>query len=57
VLRDTICPRGFTGTYFLTRAFKAIEWGWDKIRDYGFRVLATSETKIELYDLETQGTK
>ena len=45
---------GFTGTYFLTRAFKAIEWGWDKIRDYGFRVLATSETKIELYDLETQ---
>jgi len=45
---------GFTGTYFLTRAFKAIEWGWDKIRDYGFRVLATGETKIELYDLETQ---
>jgi len=44
---------GFTGTYFLTRAFKAIEWGWDKVRDYGFRVLAVSETKIELYDLET----
>jgi len=45
---------GFTGTYFLTRAFKAIEWGWDKVRDYGFRVLAVSETKITLYDLENQ---
>jgi len=45
---------GFTGTYFLTRAFKAIEWGWDKVRDCGFRVLAVSETKITLYDLETQ---
>lgn len=47
---------GFQGRFFLTRAFKAIEWGWDKVRDYGFRVLSIEDTVVTLYDLET-GTK
>lgn len=44
---------GFQGKFYLTRAFKAIEWGWDKVRDYGFRVLSTEDAKVTLYDLET----
>ncbi len=45
---------GFTGKFFLTRAFKAIEWGWDPERDYGYRALAAEDTHIKIYDLETR---
>ncbi|MEM1990931.1 MAG: hypothetical protein QW782_09925, partial [Candidatus Bathyarchaeia archaeon] len=57
---DTTCflipsvEGGFVGKFFLTRAFKAIEWGWDPERDYAFRALATEETKIKVYDLATK---
>jgi hypothetical protein len=45
---------GFVGTYFLTNVIGSPAWGkWDKIRDYGFRVLAVAETRVALYDLET----
>ncbi|MEM4570501.1 MAG: hypothetical protein QXE66_04250 [Desulfurococcaceae archaeon] len=44
---------GFQGTFFIVRAFRAIEWGWDTTRDYGFRVLALENTRISVYDLET----
>ena len=45
---------GFVGKFFLTRAFKAIEWGWDPERDYGYRALAAEDTHIKVYDLETR---
>jgi hypothetical protein len=33
---------------------KSQEWGWDPIRDYGFRITASEDTQVKVYDLETK---
>ncbi len=45
---------GFVGTYFLTMSLKSQEWGWDPLRDYGFRITASEDTQVKVYDLETK---
>ena len=45
---------GFVGTYFLTKSLKSQEWGWDPLRNYGFRVTASEDTQVKVYDLETK---
>ncbi len=44
---------GFVGTFFLTRSLKG-EWGWDEQRDYGYRIMASENTEVRVYDLETK---
>jgi hypothetical protein len=44
---------GFVGTFFLTRSLRG-EWGWDNQRDYGYRILASEDTEVRVYDLETK---
>jgi hypothetical protein len=44
---------GFVGTFFLTRSIKG-EWGWDEQRDYGYRIMASEDTEVRVYDLETK---
>ncbi len=45
---------GFVGTYFIARSLKNQEWGWDPEKDYGFMILASQDTTVKLYDLETK---
>ena len=45
---------GFVGKFFLTKSLKSQEWGWDPIRDYGFRITASEDTQVKVYDLETK---
>jgi len=45
---------GFVGTFFLARSLKNQEWGWDPEKDYGFLILASQETTVKLFDLETK---
>jgi hypothetical protein len=45
---------GFVGTFFLARSLKNQEWGWDPEKDYGFLILASQDTKVKLFDLETK---
>jgi hypothetical protein len=57
---DTMCfavpaaEGGFVGTTFYTRSLKSQEWGWDPEKDYGFRIMATEDTEVKVFDLETQ---
>jgi hypothetical protein len=44
---------GFVGTFFLTKSLKS-EWSWDAKRDYGFKIEATEDTTVQVYDLETK---
>jgi len=44
---------GFVGTAFYTRSLKSQEWSWDPGRDYGFRITATEDTDVKIYNLET----
>ncbi len=44
---------GFVGTAFYSRSLKSQEWSWDPGRDYGFRITATEDTNVRLYNLET----
>jgi hypothetical protein len=41
------------GTFFLTKSLKS-EWSWDAKRDYGFKIEATEDTAVQVYDLETK---
>ena len=41
---------GFVGTFFLTRSNRE---GWDNVKDYGFMILASQDTKVKLFDLDT----
>jgi hypothetical protein len=45
---------GFVGTYFLTMSLKSQEWGWDPMRNYGFRITASEDALVKVYDLETK---
>ena len=45
---------GFVGTAFYTRSLKSQEWSWDPGRDYGFRITASEDTNVKVYNLETQ---
>jgi len=45
---------GFVGTAFYTRSLKSQEWSWDPGRDNGFRITASEDTNVKVYDLETQ---
>ncbi len=45
---------GFVGQFFVTRSLKHQEWGWDPGRDYGYRILASEDTHVKVYDLETK---
>jgi hypothetical protein len=57
---DTACfavpsaQGGFVGTTFYTRSLKSQEWGWDPLRDYGYRIMALEDAHVSVYDLETQ---
>lgn len=57
---DTTCflvpsaEGGFVGQFFVTRSFKSQEWGWDPLRDYGFRITALEDTEVKVYDLQTK---
>jgi len=41
---------GFVGKFFLTKA----AGGWDADRDYGFRISASEDTKVKVFDLRTK---
>jgi WD40 repeat protein len=41
---------GFVGQFFVAKARK----GWDPDTDYGFRISASEDTKVKLYDLDTK---
>jgi WD40 repeat protein len=45
---------GFVGTAFYTRSLKSQEWSWDPERDYGFRITASEDTKVKVWNLETK---
>jgi hypothetical protein len=45
---------GFVGTFFVARSLKNQEWGWDPEKAYGFMILASQDTTVKLYDLETK---
>ncbi len=45
---------GFVGTCFFTLSLKSQEWGWDGNRDYGFRITASEDAQVKVYDLETK---
>jgi hypothetical protein len=42
---------GFVGTFFITRSNRE---GWDNVKDYGFMILASQDTKVKLFDLDTK---
>ena len=44
---------GFVGTFFLTRSIRG-GWDWDNQRDYGYRIMASEDTEVRVYDLETK---
>jgi len=41
---------GFVGKYFITKSIT----GYDERRDYGYRISATEDAKVTVYDLETK---
>jgi hypothetical protein len=43
---------GFVGTYFLSRSCDRTN-GWDTAKDYGFMILASVDTKVKMFDLDT----
>jgi hypothetical protein len=44
---------GFVGTFFLTISIRSTD-GWDSARDYGFRISASANSHVQVYDLATQ---
>ncbi len=42
---------GFVGTFFITRSNRE---SWDNVKDYGFMILASQDTKVKLFDLDTK---
>ncbi len=45
---------GFVGTAFYARSLKSQEWTWDPGRDYGFRITASGDTTVQVWNLETK---
>jgi len=46
---------GFVGTFFLTKSLTAVGGqGWDSRRDYGYRVEALEDARVQVYDLDTK---
>ena len=45
---------GFVGTAFYARSLKSQEWTWDPGRSYGFRITATVDTTVQVWNLETK---
>jgi hypothetical protein len=45
---------GFVGTTFFSRSMKSQEWTWDPGRDYGFRISASEDASVKVYNLETK---
>jgi hypothetical protein len=43
---------GFVGTFFVTRSNR--DYNWDNVKDYGFMILASQDTKVKLFDLDTK---
>jgi hypothetical protein len=41
---------GFVGQFFVTRSAK----GWEANRDYGFRISASEDAQVKVYDLDTK---
>jgi hypothetical protein len=41
---------GFVGTFFLSRANRE---SWDNVKDYGFMILASQDTKVKVFNLDT----
>jgi hypothetical protein len=41
---------GFVGKFFYTRSAK----GWDAFRDYGYRISASEDAKVKVYDLDSK---
>jgi hypothetical protein len=41
---------GFVGQFFMTKAANS----WDADRDYGFRISASEDTKVKVFDLSTE---
>jgi hypothetical protein len=45
---------GFVGTAFFSRSMKSQEWTWDPGEDYGFRISASEDANVQVYNLETK---